>query len=100
MFFSPNENSTKNDGICANITLRPAFNFGEGLLFSGTIENDSMYEKYIYQNVYTVKVEFPTIEDEAYDTIQSLIKVGMNLDIQNASRIIGRAKLLDYLYKD
>lgn len=99
MFFNPKESSAKSDGICTKNILRPAFNFGEGLLFSGTIKNDSTNEKYLYQSSYVVEVEFPTIEDEAYEAIQPLIKIGMNLNIQNASRIIGEAKLLDYIYK-
>ena len=81
IFFHPNGSFSINDGICTNITLRPAFNFGEGLLFSGTVESDCVYEKYIYENMYVVSVKFPTIENEAYEAIQSVIKIGMNLDI-------------------
>lgn len=43
-------------------------------------------------------MEFPTIEDEAYEAIKPLIKIGMNLNIQTGSKIIGKAKLLDYDY--
>ncbi|MCO1604055.1 hypothetical protein [Desulfosporosinus nitroreducens] len=100
MFFRPNGNSAINDGISTNNILRPAFNFGEGLLFSGTIESDSCCEKYIYENLYVVTIKFPTIEDEAYEVVKSFIKKGMNLDIQNASKIIGKSILLDYEYKE
>lgn len=100
IFFNQHEKTSNNDGISTKIALRPAFNFGEGLLFSGTIKSDSNIEKYLFKNMYVVKVEFPTIEDEAYEVIESLLKIGMNLDIQNASKKIGEAKLLDYIYKD
>lgn len=100
MFFSPKGSSSESDGICAKNILRPAFNFGEGLLFSGTIKDNSENEKYLYQSSYLVEVEFPTIEEEAYEAIQPLIKVGMSLKIQNASRVIGEGKLLDYIYND
>jgi hypothetical protein len=99
MFFNPIKNSSIKDGISAKATIRPAFNFGEELLFSGTVESDSECEMYLYQNVYVVKVTFPTIEGEAYEAVKPLIKIGMNLDIQNGSRVIGKAKLLDYEFK-
>jgi hypothetical protein len=99
-FFNPNKSSSINDGISAKATIRPAFNFGEELLFSGTVESDSEYETYLYQNVYVAKVKFQTIDGEAYEAVKPLIKIGMNLDIQSGSRIIGEAKLLGYEYKD
>lgn len=100
MFFNPKESLSKGDGLCTKNILRPAFNFGEELLFSGTIKSESENEKFLYQSNYVVEVEFPTIEDEAYEAIQPLIQIGMNLNIQIASRIVGDAKLLDYTYKD
>jgi hypothetical protein len=99
-FFNPNKSSSINDGLSAKATIRPAFNFGKELLFSGTVESDSECEMYLYQNVYVVKVTFQTIDGEAYEAVKSVIKIGMNLDIQNGSRVIGEAKLLDYKYKE
>lgn len=100
IFFSPEESSSTSDGICAKNILRPAFNFGEELLFSGTIISDNENEQYLYKSTYVVNVKFPTIDNEAYEAIQPLIKIGMDLAIQNASRIIGESKLLDYTYRD
>jgi len=77
--------------------LRPTFNFGKGFLFSGTIK--SAYNEYLYGQIYFVDVEFPTIECEAYDCIQHLVKIGMNLVIQIGLRIIGTAKLIDFVYE-
>ncbi|EGO65272.1 hypothetical protein [Acetonema longum] len=100
IFDIPNKNYTENDGITTQYPLRPAFNFGEGLLFSGTIKNDLSCDKLFYQKVYCVNVEFPTIASEAYEAVQPLIKIGMSLKIQNASNVIGVAKLLDFVYRD
>lgn len=99
-FFDLDRNSSGYEGICAKKILRPAFNFGENLLFSGTVESDGIIETYIFEKIYVVQVQFPTIEGEAYQAIKHLIKIDMNLDIQNGSRIIGKAKLLHYIYKD
>lgn len=100
IFFKLNENSSIDDGLDASKTLRPAFNFGEDLLFSGTIKNDSSLQKYLYEKEYVIKVEFPTIEDEAYEAIKPLIKIGMDLNMQTGSKTIGKAKLLDYVYRN
>ena len=64
-----------NNGLEGRNTLRPAFNFGNELLFSGTIKNS--LKKYLFEKEYVVKVEFPTIEDEAYEAIKPLIKIGI-----------------------
>ncbi|NLK96351.1 MAG: hypothetical protein GX275_14380 [Clostridiales bacterium] len=100
IFFKISENSSSDDGLDAKIILRPAFNFGEDMLFSGTIKKDSSLQKYLYEKEYVVKVEFPTIEDEAYEAVRGLIDLDMDLNIQIGSRIIGKAKLLDYCYRE
>lgn len=100
MFNSPEGNTIENGGISTQYPLRPAFNFGDGLLFSGTIISNIPCDKFFYQKVYCVNIEFPTIEGEAYETIRPLISEGMSLNIQNASHIIGVAKLLDFSYKE
>jgi hypothetical protein len=100
IFFKINENFSIDDGLDASNTLRPAFNFGEDLLFSGTIINDSSFQKYLYEKEYVIKIEFPTIEDEAYEAVKPLIKIGMDLNMQTGSKTIGKAKLLDYTYRN
>lgn len=100
IFFTPKSTTIELDGIPSSIILRPAFKFDEGLLFSGTIKNDGLFEKYLYDNSYKVKIEFPTIEAEAYAEVQQLLKKGVNLSIQNASKIIGKATILDFYYKE
>ena len=77
--------------------LRPAFNFGEDLLFSGQIKGDT--DKYLYNQEYDVDIDFFTIEGEAYEAVQPLLKVDMDLAIQEGSRIIGLAKLVDFAYE-
>lgn len=99
-FNKPEGNTVESDGISTQYTLRPAFNFGDGLLFSGTIISNIPCDKFLYQELYRVNIEFPTIEGEAYEEIKPLISEGMSLNIQNGSRIIGTAKLLDFTYKE
>ncbi|EYE87181.1 hypothetical protein Q428_14765 [Fervidicella metallireducens AeB] len=98
-FNRPEGNTVESDGISTQYPLRPAFKFGDGLLFSGTIISNIPCDKFLYQESYHVNIEFPTIEGEAYEEIKPLINEGMILDIQNASRIIGTAKVLDFTYK-
>lgn len=98
IFLKINKGSYNDNGLEARSILRPAFNFGKELLFSGTIKNDNSLQQYLFEKEYVVKVEFPTIEDEVYEAIKPLIKIGMNLNIQTGSKIIGKAKLLDYDY--
>jgi hypothetical protein len=95
LFFKHNNT---NDGIDAKIILRPAFNFGEGLLISGNIMNNNLYDTYLYNKKYLIKLEFPTIVGEAYKEILPLLKIGMNLDIQTGAKLIGKAELLEFIY--
>ncbi|MCL1982494.1 MAG: hypothetical protein FWG53_05290 [Clostridiales bacterium] len=78
--------------------LLPAFNFGEGFLFSGTIKSN--YDEYQYGQIYPVDVKFETVEGEVFTMIKHLITIGMKLNIQTGSHIIGSAKLLDCKYID
>lgn len=98
VFFKLNEEGVDEGGINAKIALRPAFSFGDDLLFSGIIENDSNTKTYLVERKYVVKVEFPTIEDEAYEAIEPLLESEKIIDIQNRSRKIGEAKLFEYQY--
>ena len=76
--------------------FRPVFRFGDGLLFSGTVLSDIV--EYTPNKTYLVDIDFFTIEDEAYNALQPLLKSGMGLTIQEGARITGIAKLVDYSY--
>ena len=76
--------------------FRPVFRFGEGLLFSGTILSEETV--YAPNKKYLVDIDFFTIEDEAYNALQPLLKSGMGLTIQEGARITGIAKIVDYTY--
>ena len=76
--------------------FRPVFKFGDGLLFSGTIVSE--ITEYVHNRSYTVDIEFFTVEDEAYNALQSVLLPGMGLTIQEGSRITGIATLLDFSY--
>ena len=76
--------------------FRPVFNFGDGLLFSGTVVSEN--NEYVHNRTYSVDIEFFTVEDEAYNALQSVLRPGMGLTIQEGSRITGIATLLDFSY--
>jgi len=88
----PHDVSTK--GI-----IRPAINFGNNLLFSGTIIANKNIEIFKRGETYNVMIEMPTIEQEAYEAISPLLRIGGDFKIQNASRIIGKGKILDFIYE-
>jgi hypothetical protein len=79
-----------------DIHLRPVFSFGKGLLFSGAIT--SKHDEYLQGQRYVVDINFFTIENESYEVIKPLLKTDMGLTIQEGKRIIGLAKLLDFVY--
>ena len=76
--------------------LRPAFRFGEGLLFSGNIKSSN--PMYFHNKKYLVDIDFFTIEDEGYAVIEPYLNVGMDIVMQEGSRIIGLAKLNSFIY--
>ena len=80
-----------------NIHLRPAFSFGGGLLFSGAINSE--HDEYLQGQPYLVDINFFTIEDEAYEAVKPLLKPELGLTIQEGKRILGVAKLLDFIYE-
>jgi hypothetical protein len=99
IFFESNARIPKDRiGYGTQHVLRPAFKFGEDLLFSGIIKGDDNPSTFRYNQPYVVTVDFPTIKDEAYKLIRPLIKAGMDINIQTGARVIGRATLLDYTY--
>lgn len=88
----PHDLSTKN-------VIRPAINFGDNLLFSGTIMVDKNIDILIRGETYHVTIEMPTVEQEAYEEIQSLLRIDGEFKIQNASKIIGKGKILNFIYE-
>ena len=76
--------------------FRVAFNFGEGLIFSGTIRSNHL--EYIQGEKYLTDVEFFTVEDEAFSVLKPILKDYMDLAICSGSRILGKAKLHDFEY--
>ena len=76
--------------------FRPVFRFGDGLLFSGTVVSEEI--EFTPNKKYLVDIDFFTIKDEAYSTLQPLLKTGLGLTIQEGARITGIAKLVDFTY--
>ena len=77
--------------------LRVAFNFGPGLLFTGEI----ISEHAVYSNneTYGVKIDFFTVEDDAYSVLRPMLSPGMGVTMQAGSRILGTAELSDFEYE-
>jgi hypothetical protein len=59
--------------------FRIAFNFGEGMIFSGTIRSN--HTEFIQGEKYLTDVEFFTVEDEAYVALQPLLSKGTTLSL-------------------
>ena len=76
--------------------FRVPFNFGEELLFSGNIKSN--IEEYLYNEKYLVEIEFFTIEGEAYEAVKHLLQAGNTIAMQTGSRLLGKAKLLEFDY--
>jgi len=77
--------------------LRPAFRFDEGLLFSGNIKSEET--EYLYNKKYPVDIEFFTIEEEGYSLLKPYLHAGIDLIMQEGSRIIGLAQVSDFSYQ-
>jgi hypothetical protein len=97
-FDKPSENPSAllNDLNTENI-IRPAINFGNNLLFSGTIRTKERVDKIIRGEVYNVLIEMPTIEEQEYQHVQHLVKIGKNFTLQNASKIIGKGEIIEFI---
>ena len=72
--------------------FRPVFNFGDDLLFSGTVVGN--HEEYTPNQIYNVEIDFFTIEEDAYEAIKDKLIPNYGLTIQEGSKIIGFATLL------
>ena len=77
--------------------LRPAFRFGDGLLFSGNIKSNAT--EYLNNKKYLVDIEFFTIGDDGFSVIKPYLSEGMDLVMQEGSQIIGLARLNSYTYR-
>ena len=73
-----------------------AFNFGPGLLFTGEIVSE--HTTYSYNETYGVNVNFFTVEDEAYNALQSVLVPGLGVTMQAGSRILGTAQLSNFVF--
>ena len=76
--------------------LMPAFRFGE-YLFTGKVEK-SIYTRYEFDETYSLDVTLPFVVDEIYEHVTDFIFIGSLIDIQDGSKVIGKAKILDYIY--
>ncbi len=79
--------------------IRPAINFGNGLLLSGSIIPKKGVVILIRGNRYNVSIEMPTVENEAYEAIKDLVRVDSEFLIQSGSRIIGKGKIKEFLFE-
>lgn len=76
--------------------LRPTFNLG-GILVSGNIISDE--KMYYWDRKYTVLVDFFTVDTPGtYPGLESKLFVGGEYDIQLASKVIGKAIMIDYCF--
>ena len=78
--------------------FRVAFNFGEGLLFTGEIISD--HDVYSYNKPYNVNVDFFTIEDDSYSALKHVLLPNMGVVMQAGSQILGTADLSNFNYKN
>lgn len=87
------------EGDLTGEKLRPAFNFGNNLLFSGAIVSKT--HEYMPKQQYEVDILFFTIYDsEGYNLAKPLMFSGKNMAIQTGKWIIGIAKIIDYTFED
>lgn len=92
------EHALSNDLDTSNI-IRPSINFGNNLLFSGTISVDKEIRKIIRGEIYKALIEMPTIDKESWVEICDLLKIGSQFLIQNASKVIGEGKIINFIYE-
>ena len=65
------KNRAGGDRLCA------AFNFGNNLLFTGRVGNDN--DMFLFNNEYSVDVDFFTVDAEAYTLLQPVLAKGMDI---------------------
>jgi len=93
--FSP-ENLSHN--LSTKNILRLGINFGNNLLFSGTIIPSPDVEELERDTQYSVTIELPTVDQEAFEYIRDLVKNGGNITLQLASKILGQGIIEEYTF--
>jgi hypothetical protein len=76
--------------------FRPAFSFKNELIFSGDIVSDN--REYLYNREYTVDINFFTIDDTSFPSIEKYLEDKSGLVICAGRKILGYAKVLDFSY--
>ena len=77
---------------------------GRSLLFTlGDYLSSGYFEKkedelLVFNQIYTINIDFPLIIPEAWAEVENKIEIDMLIDICEPNRIIGKAKLLEYGY--
>ncbi|MGV7115128.1 hypothetical protein [Paenibacillus kyungheensis] len=84
--------------LSTNNILRPAFNFGRDLLFSGNILVDQNIKILERNKWYEVIIELPTIQEEVYYHIQDLINIGNTFYMHRASKVLGEGIIINFLF--
>jgi hypothetical protein len=80
--------------------LRPALNFGNDFLFSGSIIVDDKAVTTIERgHFYVFTIEMPTVNNEAYDMIKDYVAINNVFKLQAASKVIGEGKILDFIFE-
>lgn len=98
-FYTKQENSDALDNdLDTNNIIRPAINFGEGLLFSGTIKVNDKVVCIKRGEFYDAMIEFPTIKEEAFEVIRNYLIDKAIFNIQIASKVIGKCEMIDHRY--
>ncbi|WP_160679952.1 hypothetical protein [Clostridium sp. C8-1-8] len=79
--------------------IRPSINFGNDILLSGNIIGNYNVTKFIRGQYHKVIIEMPAVDSDVYNEISGLIKIRNSYLIQIASRVIGKAKILDLIFE-
>ena len=99
-FDLPSENPFASSRDIANINpIRPAINFGNNYLSSGTIIIDKKIKAIVRGQIYRAVIEMPLIESEAYEFIKDYLKIDNTFLLQAGSSVRGKGKILDFVYE-
>ncbi|MHC1684071.1 MAG: hypothetical protein AB6733_14140 [Clostridiaceae bacterium] len=85
--------------LSTDIILRPAINFGDNFLFSGQLIADKSIKVLVRGVSYRLLIEMPTIDSEAYEWIKDYVKIGNIFLIQTGGRVLGKGKIIDFIYE-
>ncbi|MBP2114932.1 hypothetical protein [Paenibacillus silagei] len=88
-----NEISTKS-------IIRPGFNFGNNIIFSGSVIPLNAVEALAEGEWYEVEIEMNTIEKDAMKAVGHLVNIGGGFFIQIGVQRIGKGEIIDFLYYD